>query len=272
VNQEAAPISDSTHANDAGSKPSSGAQTINVPDNASNAEAGTKVGADQAALIERIGPIVLAMCQDQHLTRDSITQYSQQIAASAGDKLGIEHIQPILTQMAQDQNLTRDSITRYQQMIADAITEDLQQTPKPDDDAVYSSRASAYYQKGDFDRAIADFTEAIRINPNDAKAYYGRGKAYRAKGDVDHALADLREEIRINPNDAEAYNFLGDTELTFAGHLTEATADFEQAVRLKPDFAPFHRNLSVALLEQGRTDEAKAQGAEANRLEGTPAK
>jgi Flp pilus assembly protein TadD len=41
--------------------------------------------------------------------------------------------------------------------------------------------------KGYFDHAIADYTEAIRLDPKNAVAYNNRGLAYRAKGDNDHA-------------------------------------------------------------------------------------
>jgi tetratricopeptide (TPR) repeat protein len=39
------------------------------------------------------------------------------------------------------------------------------------------------YVKADYDRAIADYTEAIRLDPTFARAYYNRGFAKRAKGD-----------------------------------------------------------------------------------------
>src|SRR3954453_4404591 len=42
----------------------------------------------------------------------------------------------------------------------------------------YSNRAGAYRQKGEHDRAIADYDEAIRLNPTDAFAYAHRGETY----------------------------------------------------------------------------------------------
>ena len=59
--------------------------------------------------------------------------------------------------------------------------------------------ALTYGKKGDHDKAIADFTEAIRLNPNDAEAYYSRGCEYFEKGDHDRAIADFTEAIRLNP-------------------------------------------------------------------------
>ena len=61
----------------------------------------------------------------------------------------------------------------------------------------------------DYDRAIADFTEAIRLDPKDDWAYYYRAQSWNAKGEYDKAIADLTEAIRLDPNDASVYYFAG---------------------------------------------------------------
>jgi tetratricopeptide (TPR) repeat protein len=63
--------------------------------------------------------------------------------------------------------------------------------------------------KGDWDRAIADFTEAIRLGSKDAGAYAGRAAANIRKGDIDRALPDLNEGLRLNPNHAGVRNVFG---------------------------------------------------------------
>jgi Flp pilus assembly protein TadD len=40
-------------------------------------------------------------------------------------------------------------------------------------------------------RAIADFTEAIRLDPKLGSAYRGRGNAYSATGEIDRADSDF---------------------------------------------------------------------------------
>ena len=43
-------------------------------------------------------------------------------------------------------------------------------------------KGNAFFHKGDFDAAIAAYTEAIQFDPTDAKAYCGRASAYTKKG------------------------------------------------------------------------------------------
>ena len=48
-----------------------------------------------------------------------------------------------------------------------------------------------YYQRGDYDRAIASFSKAIESIPNFVSAYQHRGHAYLAKGDNARVVEDF---------------------------------------------------------------------------------
>jgi tetratricopeptide (TPR) repeat protein len=72
--------------------------------------------------------------------------------------------------------------------------------PLPSARAQYSNRGFAYMAKGQPDRAIQDFNEAIRLNPNSALAFFNRGLAKRAKGDFTGGDADIAEVHRLNPS------------------------------------------------------------------------
>src|SRR5262245_20773111 len=97
------------------------------------------------------------------------------------------------------------------------------------------NRGVAYKDKGDLDRAIADFTEAIRLNPRHVTALGNRGAAYSAKDDNDRAIADFNEAIRLDPNFGDAYFNRG---ITYQDKrdLDRAIADYSEVIRLNPKF------------------------------------
>ena len=70
----------------------------------------------------------------------------------------------------------------------------------------YTNRGIAYGAKGEPDRAIADYDQAIRLNPNFAMAFYNRGIAYYFQKDFDRAIADYDQAIQFDANNGHAYN------------------------------------------------------------------
>ncbi|MDR1837380.1 MAG: tetratricopeptide repeat protein [Treponema sp.] len=69
-----------------------------------------------------------------------------------------------------------------------------------EDSIDHLNRGKYLYAAGRFDEAIAELTQAIRLDPNLAEAYYNRGNAYHLKGDYDRAIADYEAALRIDPN------------------------------------------------------------------------
>lgn len=67
----------------------------------------------------------------------------------------------------------------------------------------YISRGSLYETKGDYKTAISDFSKAIDIKPNNAISYYRRGKAYKNISDKDKAKTDLLKAKELDPSLAE---------------------------------------------------------------------
>jgi tetratricopeptide (TPR) repeat protein len=72
----------------------------------------------------------------------------------------------------------------------------------PLEEEAYLYRGRAYHCKGReyLSQAIRDFNEAIRINPNFYEAYYSRAVAYKEKGDRQRALADSMTARRLDPS------------------------------------------------------------------------
>jgi tetratricopeptide (TPR) repeat protein len=78
----------------------------------------------------------------------------------------------------------------------------------------YIKRGAAFHARGEDDRAIADYTQAIEINPKLAQAYAKRGVAYEAIGRREEAIADYRRAVAIDGNEfsKEALKHLGLTQ------------------------------------------------------------
>ena len=70
----------------------------------------------------------------------------------------------------------------------------------------YSSRATAWWDKKDYDRAIKDYDVALQLNPQDAGTFNNRGNAWKAKKDFVRAIKDYDRAIQINPNFGVAYH------------------------------------------------------------------
>jgi tetratricopeptide (TPR) repeat protein len=136
---------------------------------------------------------------------------------------------------------------------------------------VYNIRGLAYDSKGEHDRAIADYDEAIRLDPKNAKAYYNRGASYYDRGELDRALTDYGEATRLDPKDADTYVNRG---LAYdrKGEHDRAIADYDEAIRLDPNDADTYVNRGVAYVSKGEFDRAITEFGEAIRLDEKKAK
>lgn len=98
--------------------------------------------------------------------------------------------------------------------------------------SAYRARGFALNQEERWPDAITDFNKSLELNPKDTAALEGRGHAYSRMGDQDHAIADFTELMRIKKSPtacrrrAAAYSRKGD--------YAHALADLREAVKLVP--------------------------------------
>ncbi len=111
--------------------------------------------------------------------------------------------------------------------------------------AAFHARGLAYDALGEHGNAVADFSEAIRLNPGNAVAYNNRANTYAALGAFDRALADFAESLRLDPDDGSTFNNRGTVYQKLADHR-RALAHYDEAIRLDPGLMLAYNNRCVA--------------------------
>jgi tetratricopeptide (TPR) repeat protein len=131
---------------------------------------------------------------------------------------------------------------------------------------LHNNRGISWREKGYDNLALADFDEAVRLDPQSATARVSRGNLFGDKGENDKAIADYDEAIRMNPKLAPAYSNRGLSWLA-KGDTTRALSDFDEAIRLAPDMADAWNNRGIAWRAQGDAGRAVADFSQVVKLE-----
>jgi tetratricopeptide (TPR) repeat protein len=90
---------------------------------------------------------------------------------------------------------------QYQEAIAD-FTEALK--IKSNDPRVYEQRAAVEMKIQDYDKALADYAELIKLKPKEVHYYNFRAYIYEAKEDIQNSMAETENALKIDPNNQEA--------------------------------------------------------------------
>jgi len=147
----------------------------------------------------------------------------------------------------------------------DLSTVDIERDPRPwfenfRPGAVYIDRGRTYLQQNDNDRAIADFTKAIELDPEGADAYNHRGIAYSNKLDLDSAIADFDKAIQFDPLLKNAHSNRGFA-FSQKGDEARARADYAVEKQLFPHEANGSFNVlngrALKLVKPGYSDLAR---------------
>lgn len=136
------------------------------------------------------------------------------------------------------QDFTRAIVNREEQ---DQSLEDLNKEFKLVPDSApayyYYNRGIAFVQTGDDNKAISDFTQAIRLKPDDAETWYNRGLARGRNEDYTRAIADFTRAIQLKPGYADAYYNRG-VSYKRVGNAARAAADSLKARALRTPKKP----------------------------------
>jgi tetratricopeptide (TPR) repeat protein/V8-like Glu-specific endopeptidase len=131
--------------------------------------------------------------------------------------------------------------------------------------AAYLNRGDRYADRGDDDRAIADYTEAIRLNSKSDNAFYRRSLIYAKSKEHDRAVADANEALRLNPNNVGALEVRGYSNAR-RGDFDRAIADYSAAIKLDVQNSGALHVRAILYLKKGDFDRAIADYREAIKL------
>ncbi len=129
----------------------------------------------------------------------------------------------------------------------------------------YNCRGVAWYHRKEYDLALSDYNEAIRLDSHNETAYYNRGLVWEISCQYDKALADYNQAIKLNPNYPSAYRNRGRVE-----HLMKeydrALADLNFAIQLDPRTAITFKDRAAVWADKHEYDKALADYDQAIKL------
>jgi tetratricopeptide (TPR) repeat protein len=126
-------------------------------------------------------------------------------------------------------------------------------------------RGNARFNKGDLDEAINDFNQALQIDPRSVMALNNRGLAWQNKGKLDAALNDYSRALELDPRLAVALNNRAGLKHD-RDDLRGALADYNKAIEIDPRLALLYCNRGVTRKALGDLKGAIADYTEAIRL------
>jgi arylsulfatase A-like enzyme/Flp pilus assembly protein TadD len=120
----------------------------------------------------------------------------------------------------------------------------------------------AYYQGGDFPRALKNYARALELDHNNASVYSNIGGVYlalysrsRREQELVQAEGNFKKALEIDPRLFSALNGMG-IACKKAGRNAEAIAYWRKALAIKPDYDLALINLGITLLEEGQASKA----------------
>jgi tetratricopeptide (TPR) repeat protein len=115
---------------------------------------------------------------------------------------------------------------------------------------IYRERGLAFFSKRDYERAIQDYDQAIKLDSRFSDAFDNRCWTQMVIGKLDDALKDCKESLRLRPNFAPTLNSLGFVYLK-QGKLDDAIATYNTALQINPKSAYSLYGRGMAKLKKG---------------------
>jgi tetratricopeptide (TPR) repeat protein len=121
----------------------------------------------------------------------------------------------------------------------------------------FKTRGTAYFRKHDYDRALQDYDQAIRIYPKYGEAFDARCWARATANKLPEALKDCQEALRLRPNFAPTMSTLGLVYFRL-GRFDDAIKTYSAALQIEPKSASSLYGRGMAELKKGDTASGEA--------------
>jgi tetratricopeptide (TPR) repeat protein len=147
---------------------------------------------------------------------------------------------------------------------------------KPDDADAHTNWGWALAEQGEPTEAIEHFKEALRFKPDGAEAHTNWGVALLRQGELAEMMEQVLSIVPVRPSSskrsqtADGQGKVAESRpqpVDVQAKVAEAIGHFQQALRIRPDYALAHANLGAALLRQGNLAEAIEHFREALRID-----
>src|SRR5262249_22156074 len=119
-------------------------------------------------------------------------------------------------------------------------------------------RGETWQRKGELERAMGDYSEAIRLDPRQALAYRHRAELWQRQGNLTAARADAEQSVKLAPQQAESLVVRAQV-LKALGRKSDAIDDYRKALALTPS-EETRRAAAAGLKELGEGSGAAGHG------------
>jgi tetratricopeptide (TPR) repeat protein len=204
--------------------------------------------AGRALIYEKMGEIekaradfnsalrVKSTFQDEKWAKDTARKHLDDLASNSSSSRQSSPSQPSSSSksVADDYNICVGSTSEAIDACTRVIT--ASQSTRDQVGNAYIGRGQHYYEKDDYDHAIADFNKAIPLKPKWLQLAYGnRGNAYAMKNQDQDAIDSYDTAISLDSNYSAAFAGRG---LIYEkmGLVERARSDYEAALKAKSTF------------------------------------